>query len=88
MNLMLIGDEISGDFSVGDQLYGSVTGAVSGGEVTFTVKQDTPCPGAFEGKGYLNAQSGELSGTYSGEDCNGTLNANYVAKREKTPEGV
>lgn len=50
-------------------------GKVCGTHVTFTLRQNEPCPGSFSGTAEIT-DGMFLSGSYTGRDCHGTLEAN------------
>jgi hypothetical protein len=58
---------------------GQVSGSVSGDDLVITLTQTSPCNGIYHGNGMVNAASNQMSGTYSGSDCNGTLQTSFTA---------
>lgn len=72
---------VSGTFSTPIGGIGQISGYVSGDEVSFTSTQGTICSGFFNGFALVNAASNQMSGTYSGVDCSGTLQASFTATK-------
>jgi hypothetical protein len=60
-------------------LVGQLSGSISGDDIEFTSTQGPICPGSFEGIAMVNPAGNQMSGTYSGADCNGTLQASFTA---------
>ena len=75
------GSSVSGTFATQGGLSGQVSGSVSGQAFSFTVNQGPPCPGTFNGSATVNASGNQFSGSYSGSDCNGTLQVTVVASK-------
>jgi len=73
------GSQVTGGFNAGAGTGGSVLATVSGSQVSFTLTQQQPCAGTFTGTGTVARNDSTITGSYSGTDCNGTLNANWVA---------
>ncbi len=73
------GTAVSGTFATEEGLSGSISGSVSGSVITFTITQGSPCPGTFDGAGTISSSSDAIAGSYSGSDCNGTLQATFTA---------
>lgn len=70
--------EIAGTTRAEGGLTANLTGRVCGSEIEFTLTQNAPCPGTFRGTGIL--QNGfHFTGSYSGRDCNGTMEADVEA---------
>ena len=72
---------VSGTFSTPIGGIGQLSGTVSGDEVSFTSTQGTFCSGFFNGFALVNAASNQMSGTYSGVDCSGILQASFTATK-------
>jgi hypothetical protein len=73
------GSAVSGTFSTAGGLVGQASGTVSGDDISFTVTQGPVCAGTFNGFGLVNGN--QMSGTYSGADCHGTLQASFTATK-------
>src|SRR5512135_1640598 len=73
---------VSGTFSTPIGGTGQISGTVSGDEVSFTSTQGTFCSGFFNGFALVNSSSDQMSGTYSGVDCSGTLQASFTATKK------
>jgi hypothetical protein len=73
------GSSVSGTGVTSSGSGGQVSGSVSGDDLDITLTQTTPCTGTYHGIGMVNAASNQMSGTYSGADCNGTLQASFTA---------
>jgi len=58
---------------------GQVSGSVSGDDFDMTLAETSPCVGTYHGIGIVNGN--QLSGTYSGADCLGTLQASFTATK-------
>ena len=72
---------VSGTFSTQIGGIGQISGTVSEDDVSFTSTQGTFCSGFFNGFALVNAASNQMSGTYSGVDCSGTLQASFTATK-------
>ena len=59
---------------------GQISGTISGQTFSFTITQGQPCIGTFNGSAIVNGN--QLSGSYSGSDCNGTVQVDAVAFRQ------
>ena len=75
------GTTVSGTFVTEHGLRGQLAGSVSGDEVTMTIKQGPLRPGIFHGIGKVNATNNCMSGTYSGGENEGTLEASFTASK-------
>ena len=75
------GSGVTGTFSTAGGLSGQISGSVSGQAFAFTISQGAPCPGSFSGSATVNGSETQLSGSYSGSDCNGTLQVSAVATK-------
>lgn len=73
------GSSISGTFVVDNGGSGNPSGRVSGSSISFNVDQQNPCDGSYSGSGSISEGASEISGSYSGSDCNGTLQADLDA---------
>jgi hypothetical protein len=60
---------------------GQALGSVSGDDLDMTISQTSPCVGTYHGIGMVNAASNQMSGTYAGADCGGTLQASFTASK-------
>jgi len=69
-----------GTFTNGGAIHGTLAGSVARDVATFTVMQDPPCPGTFQGDVRLVAPD-SFEGTYSGNGCTGPLDATITATR-------
>ena len=81
MTAIQSGSGVSGTFSTAGGLVGQASGTVSGDDISFTVTQGPICAGTFNGFAMVNAASNQMSGTYSGADCNGTLQTSFTATK-------
>lgn len=72
---------LSGTFSTPIGGIGQVSGTVSGDDISFKSTQGTICSGDFNGFALVNAASNQMSGTYSGVDCSGILQASFTASK-------
>lgn len=70
---------VSGTFSTPVGGVGQISGTVSGEDASFTSTQGPFCAGFFNGFAMVNAAGDQMSGTYSGADCDGTLQASFTA---------
>lgn len=75
------GTSVTGTFSTAGGLSGQISGSVSGQSFAFTISQGAPCPGSFAGSATVSGSETQLSGSYSGSDCNGTLQLSAVATK-------
>jgi hypothetical protein len=70
---------VSGTSSTSVGGVGQISGAVSGDDASFTNTQGPFCAGFFNGFAMVNTASNQMSGTYIGVDCTGTLWASFTA---------
>ena len=75
------GSTVSGTFSSSNGGSGQVSGSVSGDDFSFTANQGPPCVGTFNGFGMVNATGNQVNGTYSGAECNGTLQSSFTGSK-------
>ena len=75
------GSSVSGTGVTSSDTGGQVSGSVSGDDLDFTLAQTSPCVGTYHGFAMVNAASNQMSGTYSGSDCFGTLQASFTATK-------
>lgn len=75
------GSTFTGTFSTGGGFSGSLNGTVSSQTFSLTITQGAPCPGTFTGAGTANSTVTQMTGSYSGSDCNGTLAVDFVATK-------
>lgn len=73
------GSNVTGNFVTEGGLTGQITGTVNGNNFTFTLTQNNPCPGTFNGSGTINESEDQISGSYTGSDTNGTMEAQFTA---------
>lgn len=72
---------VSGTFSTPVAGVGKISGTVSGDDASFTSTQGPYCAGIFNGFAMVSAASNQMSGTYTGVDCSGTLWASFTATK-------
>jgi hypothetical protein len=72
--------EFTGTIGITGMVTAEVTGTVSNNELDFEIRQGAPCIGLFEGSGTVTENCSKLTGKYSGSDCAGTLNADFVSE--------
>ena len=75
------GSSLSGTMSSSGGFVGQLSGSISGDDIEFTSIQEPICPGTFHGIAMVNAAGNQMSGTYSGADCSGTLHASFTATK-------
>lgn len=75
------GNMVSGTFATEGGASGQLSGSVSGQALSFAIAQGPPCAGTFDGSAAVSTANTQMSGAYSGSDCNGTLQANFTASR-------
>ena len=68
-----------------DSAAGTITGTVTGGSISFTLRQNVPCDGTFTGTAVATFDGARLRGTLSGSDCTRTLDATFVVDRTSAP---
>jgi hypothetical protein len=73
------GSTVTGTFSTAGGLSGQISGSVSGQAFAFAILQGTPCLGSFSGTATVSGSGTQISGSYFGSDCNGTLQVSAVA---------
>jgi hypothetical protein len=73
------GSAVSGTFSTSVGGVGQISGTVSGDEASFTSTPGPFCAGMFNCFVMVDAAGDQMSGTYSGADCDGTLQALITA---------
>ncbi|MBN2103735.1 hypothetical protein JW835_06820 [bacterium] len=71
--------EVVGIITMEGGLTAHFSGDVSGNEFSFKIKQDAPCQGTFKGNGMITENGDKISGSYSGTDCNGSMEADFVS---------
>ena len=76
------GADVVGTYSTQGGATGILTGTISGQTLTFDASQSPPCDGNYDGVGTMNTESTSMSGTYSGSDCFGTLQATFTATKQ------
>jgi len=70
--LVQSGDHLVGTWSTSNRGSGTVSGTVSGSQITgFKARQLNPCPGEFTGAVTIERNAAELRGFYKGADCGG-----------------
>ena len=74
------GRDIFGTFTSPGGAAGTLIGTVRSNQAEFTIVQDPPCAGNFEGNGYITDR-GLLLASYGGTACNGPLTAELTATR-------
>lgn len=72
---------VTGTFVTQGGASGQLNGQFDGTEFTFSISQQIPCSGSFNGTARIAAFTGQLIGSYSGLDCNGTLDADFAGSR-------
>ncbi len=87
LSLSQSGTDVSG-YYVRNSVRTEVSGRVSGSAVTFTFSQADGCLGVFNGGATVHSSGDRLEGHYSGSDCNGTLQASFVAYPRSYPRPV
>ena len=81
------GSSFTGTFSTGGGFSGSLSGTISVQTFSLTITQGAPCPGTFTGAGTAaNSLGGsigvtQMTGSYSGSDCKGTLAVVFAATK-------
>ena len=81
--LVQSGEHLVGTWSINNGGSGTVTGTVSGSQITaFKAKQLNPCPGEFTGAVTVERNAAELRGSYTGADCSGTISAVFTVNRQ------
>ena len=76
------GTSVSGTFLTEGGLSGALSGTVSDQSFSFAVSQGAPCLGTFNGSGSVTPSGTRLDGSYSGADCDGTLESDFVATKQ------
>jgi hypothetical protein len=82
LHLTQAGADIFGTYSAQGGATGILTGTISGQTVTLNASQSPPCDGTYDVVGTMNSGSTSMSGTYSGSDCFGTLQATFTAVKQ------
>lgn len=72
----------NGTYSTQGGQVGSVEGTLAGHAFNFITVPSGACGGQYNGVGNLNGSSSGMTGTYAGGDCNGSLQATFVAARQ------
>jgi len=81
--LVQSGEHLVGTWSTNNGGSGTVTGTVSGSQITaFRAKQLNPCPGEFTGTVTIERNAAELRGSYKGADCGGAISAVFTVNRQ------
>ena len=66
---------ITGSITLEGGLTADFSGTVCGTSLFFKIKQNAPCSGTFNGEAQINNGGTTISGSYTGSDCNGKLQA-------------
>jgi hypothetical protein len=82
LDLAQASNDVVGTFTTQGGASGILTGTISGQTITLNATQAPPCDGTYDGVGTMNAASTSMSGTYSGSDCYGTLQATFTATKQ------
>jgi uncharacterized protein (TIGR02145 family) len=69
----------TGSITTEGGLTSELNGTLSDVDFKFTIKQNLPCSGTFNGSGTITENYTKLSGDYSGDDCQGTLKASFAS---------
>jgi type V secretory pathway adhesin AidA len=87
LTLSQVDSEVTGAVMTGLGMEWDATGTLNGQVLTFTLTQSQPCAGSYSGAGTASNGDSELTGSFSGTDCNGTLSADFTVaiKGSKTP---
>src|SRR5262245_32863546 len=80
--LVQAGADVVGTYSTEGGATGIVTGTISGSTVSLSATQSPPCDGTYDTVATMNPASTSMSGTYSGSDCFGTLDATFTAAKQ------
>lgn len=81
--LVQSGEHLVGTWSTNNGGSGTVTGTVSGSQITaFKARQLNPCPGEFTGAVTIERNAAQLRGSYSGADCGGAISAVFTVNRQ------
>ena len=75
------GDSVRGPFETEATVGGELNGFVAGRELELTLKQWAPCAGSFSGSAKVSSDGLRMSGSYSGTDCEGSVEADFQARR-------
>jgi len=81
--LVQAGSDVNGTFSTSTS-DGTVVGTVSGRTLTFTINQVNPCAETFNGTAKIAPLNEEMTGSYSGTDCSGTVEAAFLSTRSES----
>jgi hypothetical protein len=76
------GTRVTGTFATAGGGSGVMSGTVAGQAFSFNVAQNAPCAGTYSGSATVNGAETQLTGGYSGSDCNGTLQISAVATKQ------
>lgn len=73
---------VTGTFTTDSGTGGSISGTISGANVSFMINQTTPCAGTFNGTASSSNGNSRLTGSYSGTSpCTGQVSASFVVNR-------
>jgi hypothetical protein len=74
--------QISGTFTTTAGTSGTVSGTLAGTAIAdFLARQTAPCLGLLRGSATILDGGAKLSGSYSGNDCRGSINATFELTR-------
>jgi uncharacterized protein (TIGR02145 family) len=76
----------SGSITAEGGLTSIITGNASDVDFNFVIKQNSPCKGTFQGSGKVTESCSKVEGTYSGNDCNGSMKARFSSIGIPTPD--
>lgn len=75
------GTSVTGTGAITGYGLGSLTGSVSGQNLSFTIHEFEPCPGTFTGGATISGNNSQATGSGSGADCAGTFTASISATK-------
>jgi hypothetical protein len=79
--LVQVGNSLTGTTALSSG-GGSIIGNVSGGVVTFTIYEVSPCAGTFIGGGNISFDGRDVDGGFYGSDCGGQVQGNLTAAKQ------
>lgn len=60
---------------------GVMNGSINGSTATFNLQETSPCDGAFSGTATVSANGEQVTGVFSGTDCDGTFSISFSLSR-------
>jgi hypothetical protein len=83
-DLVQTGDSVTGSYQTtypDGETSGTVAGSLSGRTFNFTLTENAPCAGSFDGTATVASTGMSFNGAYRGADCSGTTEAYFSVSK-------